>query len=146
MRREWIWWIIFGVVGILAVGLMTDFQFDKLEIQQHDTYYVLDSLIAIFFIAVILGTIRCSLLIVDLITDRYKILAILISIVNPVIGLFIIFLIYFSVQRLIFFKTTYPDINLFNEVVPLVFLAGLIVLQVVIEIRTIRKIKGRLNE
>ena len=142
MRKEWQWLITFGLISILIIGLMTNFKFTDVEVQMHDIYLVINPIKSFIFLTFILWTIRNFYLLVDLMTDKYKIIAVFVAIINPLIGLFIIVLIYFNIKLVTTFKQMYPDNNFTAQIIPICILVGLIAVQTTIEIRTLKKLKG----
>lgn len=90
LKKELKYLISFGLISILIIGLMTNFKFEGLEVQMHDIYFIINPVKAFIFLTCILWTIKNSYLLVDLMTDKYKIIAVFVAIINPLVGLFII--------------------------------------------------------
>jgi heme/copper-type cytochrome/quinol oxidase subunit 1 len=85
MKRELIWGILFLVLSVLIVGQMTGFQFENIDIQLHDTYYVAPSIIVVLFILTIFGLLRGLVKLTDRLSDKTKSIAIVVTVIN---GLF----------------------------------------------------------
>lgn len=141
-KTELKWLTVFALVSVCIIGVMTDFTYRNLEIQMHDTYFVVDPLKGFIFLTFTLWTIKNLYLLVDLMTDRYKIIAVLVSIINPLIALLILILTYWNIQSFLTLRETYPAIGFSRVIVPVCFLAGVIGLQALIEIRALKKLAG----
>lgn len=145
IKTEWKWLTAFGLTSLMAISLATDFTFRDLEIQKHDTYFVISAFNAIIFLTLILWSLKNLYLLVDLITDRYQILAILVAIINALIALFMFVLIYLMTHSLMVFRQTHPDRNFVVQLIPVSIMAISTAVQVIIEIRTLRKIRDFLR-
>lgn len=91
------------------------FRFGELTIQRHDTYLMMNSVRAIIYLTVSPGTVRNLFLLTDFVTGRYKIIALLVAIINPIVALLLIMLVSMEVQAIMGFREIYPDINLLNN-------------------------------
>ena len=80
MKRGLIWWAGFLVVAFIVIGQMTTFKFRDIDIQLHDTYYVVPSWLGIVVVLAILGLLRGLTKLVDKLSDRSRSLAILITV------------------------------------------------------------------
>src|SRR5690349_14677115 len=130
LKSEWKWLAAFALMSTLVIGLMTDFKFGDLEIQLYDTYYVFDAVRALLFLTIMFWTIKNLYMLVDLMTGRYVVMALIVSIVSPLIGLFMIILFY---------------INFTEKIGPVSVFGLIITLLTVIEIRSLRKLKVLLS-
>ena len=130
LKNEFKWLTAFAMISILIIGLATNFKFQDLEIQLYDTYYVFEPVRAFIFLTIMLWTIKNLYMLVDLMTGRYAVIALIVSIVSPLIGLFIIILFY---------------INFTGKIGPVSAFALLITLLTLVEIRALRKLKGLLS-
>ena len=144
-RTDLIWLGACTLVSILIIGFMTDFGFKQLDIQLYDTYYVFNPFSAIVYTSLILYTTKNIYLVFDLMTSRYKVLALLASIINPLIALFFIIAIGFAMQSFLDFRKTYPDVDCAGRLFPILIMAGIICFQIVIEVKALKKIKGVLH-
>ena len=95
----------------LIIAIITSFKFSTLDLQFHDTYYVLDSFDAIKLLTFIFGFGRYFYLLTDIMTERYAILTLLISIVNAIAGLFVLIGAYFSIETIVTFRKMHPGID-----------------------------------
>lgn len=143
MKNEWKWWAGFGLISMLVVGIISEFRFGALDIRMHDTYFVIHSIRAIFYLTAILGTIRNLYFLVDLLTSRYKIMALLISIINPIVALFTIIILYFDIQGITVSQEIHPETNLSGQLIVPVILVGVIGFEIVLEFITLRKFLGQ---
>jgi hypothetical protein len=141
MKRDLIWWAAFGLLSTLIIGAVTSFKFSKLDIQLHDTYYVFESIDGIKYLTLIFGLSRYIYLLTDIMTDKYKILALIISIINVITGLFVIIATYRCVETILTFKKTSPDVDFSGNFLLLSLLLGLLTVQTIIEVKMIRKLK-----
>lgn len=124
------------------IGAATSFKFSDLDIQLHDTYYVLTPKDAILNLTWILGLARYFYLLTNLLADRYKILALPFLIINAIAGLFVIILTYLSIEELMTIKKLYPDTDVSGHfLLPSIFI-GLLIMQTIIEIKMIKKLSG----
>jgi hypothetical protein len=159
MKKEWKWLVAFALISLGVIGFMTQFRFKDLEIQRYDTYYVINAFRAIFYMTLILWTSKNLYLLVDLMTTsknlyllvdlmttRYTVVAIVVSVINPLVGLFMCMLIYFNMAALITFKQTYPNISLIGYIIPLTIVVGIVFLQAIIEIRALKKVRALMRE
>lgn len=135
-------WLAGYVVGsALGVGLMTDFRFSPIQIQLYDTYYEFEASQAIQYAVAACFMIRGSYLAADLLTTRYRILALFVSIINPILALILIIITFSGVQSFVTLREAYPGTSLLRILVPLFAIGTAVALQVLIEIRMIRKLK-----
>lgn len=142
MKRQIIWWAAFGLLSTLIIGTITSFKFSRLDIQVYDSYYVFESIHGIILLTLTFGFGRYFYLLTDLISDRYKIFALLISIINAIVGLFIIMWTYMSIETIMTFKKMYPDTDFSGHFLLSSIFLGLLTVQTVVEIKMIKKLRG----
>ena len=65
MKKELGWWAVFFAVAIILVGQLTEFEFNYIDIQLYDTYYVIPSWLGLVVVLAILGLIRGLIKIID---------------------------------------------------------------------------------
>lgn len=135
----------FAAISVFIIGSLTDFKFKDLQIQIHDTYFDVDPIHAIYIMTLTLWTIKNFYLLVEVMTHKYRIIAVFVSIINPLIGLFMLMLIYISVQGLITSRQMYPEGQFTAEIIPICIMVGVIALQTIIEVRTLRKLSAFLK-
>jgi hypothetical protein len=140
MKRELIWWTGFLVVAFIAIGKMTAFNFGDIDIQLHDTYYVVPSWLCILVVLLILGLLRGLTKLADTLSNRSRQLAIMISLINGLLGLVLIILICVAILNLIQVKEWYPDHDISNYIGIIVIMILLLLLLTVIEIKTVGKL------
>lgn len=143
MKRELIWWTLFFGLAVVIVGQMTRFQFKNIDIQLHDTYYVIPPFIALLFILTIFGVLRGLVKITDRLCDRSKLVAISVTIINGLLGFVMIILIYVSIVSVLQIKEWYPDLNISNYLAIIALLTTVLCLLILIEFRTIKKLKAK---
>lgn len=131
--------MICGLISVLAIGLMTSFKYNDVEIQMHDSYFIIDAIRACIYLTAIVFTLRNLYFVVDVMSDRYRILAVFVAIINPLVALFIVILIYFNIA----FVGAQLDAgnNLGPSIVIICLLIGLITLQIAIEVKVLRKLR-----
>ena len=139
MKKEWKPLVICGLISVLAIGLMTSFKYNDVEIQMHDSYFIIDAIRACIYLTAIVFTLRNLYFVVDVMSDRYRILAVFVAIINPLVALFIVILIYFNIA----FVGAQLDAgnNLGPSIVIICLLIGLITLQIAIEVKVLRKLR-----
>lgn len=141
MKMEWKDLIVFGLASLLVTGLMTRFEFGDVEVQMHDIYFVIGPIKAVIFFTCIFWIIKNAYLVLEIITERYKILAIFLAIINPLVALFIIILTYLNVKMVAGYDGVSPDGNFTAQIIPVFFLIGLIGVQTAIQIRVLKKLR-----
>lgn len=148
MKRDLVWWLAIGLFSVIMIGLLTRFQFHPLVFQNLDTYYVIGARQGIILLIVLLFIGRYAYLIVDLLTNRYKILAVIVSIINPIAGLFVGILLYFSMSSMLKFERMfrkYQEADFSGHYLLLCILIACLVTQIIVEINMIRKLKSVLD-
>jgi hypothetical protein len=130
LKNEWKWLTAFAIISILIIGLMTDLRFNDLDIQIYDTIYVVNPLRTFVFLTLILWTTKNFYVLAALMTGRYMVIALIVSIVNPLVGLSAFILFY---------------MNSAGGIVAICLLVLLLILQTLIEIQTLRKLKIHFN-
>jgi len=141
MKRELIWWTGFLIVSFVAVGQMTAFNFGDIDIQLHDTYYVVPSWLGVLVLLTFLGLLRGLTKLADRLSDRSRLLAILVTVINGLLGLFLIGLTCMAIFNLIQVKQLYPDLDISNYIGVIAVLISLLFLTIIIEVQTIRKLR-----
>lgn len=142
MKQELIWWAGFVFVAVIAIGQMTAFNFGTIDIQLHDTYYVVPSWLGILVVLIILGLLRGLTKLADRLSNRSRLLAVMISIINGLVGLVLIILICMAILNLVQVKERYPDLDISNYTGIIIIMISLLLLLTVIEIMTIKKIRA----
>ena len=128
-------------MAFIAIGQMTTFKFRDIDIQLHDTYYVVPSWLGIVIVLTILGPLRGLTKLADRLSDRSRLLAILIIIINGLLGLVLIVLICIAILNLIQVKEWYPDLDISSYIGIIAGLISLLLLLTIIEIKTVRKLR-----
>lgn len=128
-------------MAFITIGQMTTFKFRDIDIQLHDTYYVVPSWLGIVIVLTILGLLRGLTKLVDRLSDQSRLLAILISIINGLLGLVLIVLICIAILNLIQVKEWYPDLDISSYIGIIAVLISLLLLLTIIEIKTVRKLR-----
>jgi heme/copper-type cytochrome/quinol oxidase subunit 1 len=143
MKKELTWWIAFALVAIFVAGQMSDFRFSTVDIQLHDTYYVLPAYFAVLFIFIFLGLLRGLVYLTEILTERSRVFAWIVIVLNGSLSLFWIFLIYNSTITYLDLRQWYPELPASNYLATLMVMLAALVLMIVVEFRTIRKLKLR---
>jgi hypothetical protein len=134
--------VLFGVLGTLVAGLLTNFQFNEIDFQVHDTYYVLESVIVIFLAIITLGLCRYFYKLTYILANRFRGFALFVSIVNPIIASFFMFLIYTNMRAISAFKEMNQNFDFTGRYIVLSIFFTIVVLQVVIEIELVKKLRS----
>lgn len=135
LKHELKWLIPFGMLSILIVGILTDFQYRKFE----DDYFISRPFEAVLYLTLLFLSIKNLYLFIDIVTKKYDVLAVFISIINPLIGLFVIIFMYMKIQSLMVFNGSYADHDLAAQIMLVIFLSVVFVLQVLLEISMMRR-------
>ena len=141
MKRGLIWWTGFTVVAFIAIGQMTKFKFQYIDVQLHDTYYVIPSWLGIVIVLIIFGLLRGLAKIADRLSDRSRLLAIVIIIINGLLGLVLVGLISFAMLTLLQVREWYPELNISNYIGIIVVLTSLLLMVTIVEIKTVNKLR-----
>ena len=81
-RKNIYWNLGLVLISLMTIGLYVDFRiFDDIDVQLHDTYFVTNSLHAIFLLSGLLITFRYFYLLVDVLTTKNRIFALIASFV-----------------------------------------------------------------
>lgn len=139
--KQLIRWAALTLLSTLIIGVTTGFQFSKLDIQLYDTYYVFESFYGIILLTLVFGTGWNFYLLTDLITDRYKILALMLSIINIIAGLFVLIGAYFSIKAVMALQKINSGTDLSGYFLLPTVLIGLLIVQIIVEIKLIRKLR-----
>jgi len=140
LKNEWKWVLGFGFLSFLLIGLMTNFKFKDFEFQFHDTYYVFDSLTAFQYLTASIYIVRVGYMLFDLMTDRYRIFAFVVAFVNPIVILLMTILAFFFVQNIFVSSDSYVNRNLISPLIPALLIISLIVIQIIVEVKALRKV------
>lgn len=141
MKKEWKPLLICGLISVLTIGLMTSFKYNDVEIQMHDSYFIIDPARACIYLAAIIFTIRNLFLVIDQLTERYKILAVFVAIINPIAALFMIMLTYFYITFMMGAGQPQIGDKLVESMVLTSLMVALIVVQISIEIKVLQKLR-----
>lgn len=141
VKTELLWLAAFALLSTLIVGIATGFGFNTLDIKLHDTYFVVRSAHAVKLLTLIfvLGRFVCWM--TNRITERYVVLAILFSIVNAIVGLFVIILTYFSIGGIAAFRQSYPGTDMSGNFILPGICFSVLVVQVVVEVKMIAAVR-----
>lgn len=144
MKTELIWWMGFGLLSTLMIAIVTSFKFGSVDVQLHDTYYVVESFEAIKLLTLIAGIGRYFYLLIDIMTERYPILTLLVSIINPIAGLFVIMGTYLSIETIVTSGKMYPGIDFSVYFLLPGILLALLTVQAIIEVKMLWKLRALL--
>jgi hypothetical protein len=145
MKRELFYWVVFALLSALIIGVITGFKFGELDIQMHDTYYVFSSFNGVKSLTLFLGTGRYFYLLLDIITEKYKIITLFLSIINAIVALFTLIVAYLSIETIPMYTGTYPDINFSGHLFVTIVLLGVLAAQIIVEIKMVRKLNTLLS-
>lgn len=140
MKGEMIWWVAFGVLGTLIAGLLTNFQFDTIEFQVHDTYYVLESVIVVFLVIIALGLCRYVYKFTSILASRFRGVALFISIVNPLVAGIIAFVIYKNIKSIYDYQKSSSAVDFTSQYAFLGIFLTIVFLQIIVEVEMIKRL------
>src|SRR5690606_12558102 len=138
------WLFPFMLITLLINLLIRNFDLRDFEVQLHDTYFVFDAPTAVFIMTLIIYAIVGSYLLVEMNTN--KMLSLIIAIVNPIGAIFMLLLVYMSLQTLTTFRNMYPENDPTGHLVFVAVVIGLLCLQAVIEWKTLKQVRGLLGQ
>lgn len=138
-RKSLPWFTTLGLLGLLSFIGASRSGLPDFEVQLHDTYIRFDAGTTVFLITLTILAVACLFLIVEVAADRYRIVALLVAIVNPLAGIFVMVAIYTLVKTRDVFSGLYPTMGFPWITIILVILTALLCLQVLIEVRALRK-------
>lgn len=131
----------FLFVTVVLVGLITEFRFNSIELQLHDRYFVFGAAGTIFRLTFTLYTIKNLYQLVDIITLKYRVLALLFAIVNPIAGLvLLVFTIMIGMLNLTFPIEGNPS-PIFSGLI-----LSILLLQVFLEIKMVQRLKSMMDD
>lgn len=133
------WLLPFILITLLINLFIKNFDFGNVEVQLHDTYFVFDAPTAVFIMTLIIYAVVAIYLLVEMSTN--KMLALIIAIVNPIGAIFLVPLVYMSLQTLTAFRTMYPENNPMGHLVFIAVQIGLLCLQAVIEWKALMQVR-----
>jgi hypothetical protein len=137
MKNELLWWITFGLISTLTLVLLTGFQFYSLDFQVYNTYYVVESTQAIQWLIFVMGMGRYVYQLISIMVERYRMIALLIAIVNPIGALFVSVIIFLGLKPILAFNR---EPNFAGHYFLLLILGGILIMQIIIEVKMIRKL------
>lgn len=137
------WLLPFMLITLLINLFIRHFTFRDLEVQGHDTYFVIDVPTAVFIMTLIIYAIVGSYLLVEMNTN--KMLSLIIAIVNPIGAIFMLLLVYMSLQTLTAFRTMYPENDPTGQLVFVAIVIGLLCFQAVIEWKALKQVRSLLS-
>jgi hypothetical protein len=78
----------------------------------------------------------------DIITEKYKIFALIFSIINAIVGLFTLIVACLSIETIPMYAGSYPDINFSGHLLVTIILLGVLAAQIIVEIKMVRKLNA----
>lgn len=142
MKRELTWWLVFFILALVVIGQMTGFEFNVIDIQLHDTYYILPSLHGVLFIFTFLALLRILTNALDRISTKGKLIAILVTVINGLLVLSMIIFISNITINVLQFRKLYHDLDLAKYTAIIIVMIAALCLLTILEIKTIRKIRS----
>lgn len=130
------WFLVSTVIATLVVGIITDFKFGQVYFAEHDEFFRAGALRAILYLAGYFSVLGMSFSLAGIISKEHPVIALLGSLVTPVIILFLVFLIH---ERWLLLPEATRNSPVVNQ---LMMIALLLVTLVAIEIRLITKVRG----
>lgn len=141
MGKELPIWILCALLSVLVFGVATKFGFGPLNVQWHGTIYVLDSLDGIKFLTIFFVIGRSFFLLINLITENYRVLALILSIINGIAGLFVVILFYINMEATFNMRQTQPAMDLSGNILLSVLLLGVLTCQIILQVKMWSRLK-----
>ena len=144
MKREIIWWLGAFALSTLMIGIATDFSFKTLDIQLHDTYYVFNSFGAVKWLTIIFIIGRNFHLLIEMLISKRVLFAFLVSLINPVGGLFVLLILN---QLITLLKNLGVNpIQNGGTLLVVIILFLIFLYQIIVEVKAIKKLKAFFNK
>jgi|GEM_PF-4299434 len=138
-RKRFLW---FGGIIFVVFLLVRNLGLPDFEFQFHDTYIRFDANTTTFCLTIMILAAVSMFLIVEVTADLYRIVGLLIAIVNPILGIFVIV----AINTLWAVTDTAGGMNASTgfpwHVVVLAILFSVLCLQAVVEVRVLKKFFG----
>lgn len=115
------------------------------ELQLHDTYIHLDAGTTIFLITLVVFASVFMFLIVEVVAGRYRIVGLLIAIINPIAAIFVCMAISTLSDTRDTFSSMYPSLSFGWYTTAMVVFSCILFFQVIIEVRALKKFLGLLH-
>ncbi len=97
LKTELLWLGVSLIVSVLIVGLLNGFSAGTIDIQLHDTYFVIDPLSGILFFFFLFSILRYALFVLAVFCLKHKLAVIVFRVIMACASLFmIVFFIYLS--------------------------------------------------
>jgi len=139
MKGEWKWILACGAVSLTLVGFITGFRYQEFELQFHETYLVLRPDHAVYHFAIALWMARSCYLLLDLFTRRNPVAALVFSIVNALVTLFVAIVLALNIAML--FDGDGQPSGLSGLIAATVILTGILGLLVVLEFLALKSVR-----
>lgn len=130
----------FLLIIVLINIALTSIDLGDFELQLHDTYIVFDGSTAVFVTTLIVLAIVVLYLLVEFAVRQYRIIALIVAIVNPIAAVFMLMLINASIQTLRIVNAPYPENTSTGQIIFLCVFVGLFCLQVIVETKALKQV------
>lgn len=141
MNKELTWWAAFMLVAVLVAAQMSDFEFRNIDIQLHDTYYILPWYCAVLFIIISLGMLRGVIYAIEWMAEKSSLVAWIVVVVNTVLSFFWTFLIFQATMRYVELREWYPELPASNYQATLMMMCVVLCLIMIVEVKLIRRLR-----
>lgn len=136
--------LLSGALSFFVVAAIAGFELHPLGSYPVDSYYVLESRQAIFLLAVVFVMWRFVYLLLDLMTTRYRVVALMVAFINPIVGLLIGLSTFFILDQLLHpgdSSSQDRKMTLAGLWFTLIILSGTFLLQTVVEVMVIKRLR-----
>lgn len=142
MKKELIWWPTIFLTALFIVGQMSGFQFGPIDIQLHDTYFVFPAYLGVLALVVAFVSIRGVIFLANILTNKSKVAAVSVSILNSLLILtllYVIFIVVVAITQLNEWHTRVAGRNYLGIVLAMTVA---LIACLLFQIKTVRKIKS----
>lgn len=141
IRKDYVWIMIFALISVLVSGVLSNFRFDVIDIQLHDTYFVLHSIQLIVWLTVILWMSKCILSLVDAASERYMVVALVMLFILPLLTLPAVIALVLSIDRAMAIAIDVYHPQASGAWISVLVLSAFIMLLVVMAVRCFEKVR-----
>ena len=138
-KSEWIWLGTCVAVSSLLVGFVTGFKFSAVELQIYDGHFTFSVFSATVNGALVLYTLRSGYLLMEILTTRYPILAIIAAIVNPLVALLLIVFLGAWWPAIFLLSSQSSGPAMMGSLLPFGLTWAFVAFQIYVEVRIVRK-------
>lgn len=143
MKKQLVWAIAILIVALLVVGQMTNFSFETIDIQLHDTYYVLPAYLGVIFFFLIFAGFVGTIMLAERMIRKNRGFAKFVLVANGFIIMFWAFLILQSVLSVYQLYQWHPHLANGSYLGIITLMVGILILLLLLETKAIRELKTK---